>query len=111
MYSDFGWASRVVKLTDLHCDLGYDVYFFTFDHKVGLDLSGSIGSSVGISSGVNPGSNGMNLLYIFGVPVFNDGSKAIKHGGERNLYSRFQRSDKMLSRAMMLYISNFINNG
>ena len=83
------------------------MYFFTFDHKVGREL----GENKDLESFANGGSNGMNLLYLFGVPIFNDGSKAIKHGGDQNLYSQFQSTDKMLSRAMMVYLGNFIKSG
>lgn len=32
----------------------------------------------------------MNLIYFFGIPVFDDGSKAIKHDGDlRKAFNKF----------------------
>jgi len=89
LYSDFGWASRVVKLANIHSEYNYPAYFFTFNHQAGIsDISQLRPDNPDAS--YQRGTNSMNLIYFFGIPVFDDGSKAIKHDGDlRKAFNKF----------------------
>ena len=71
----------MVKLANIHSEYNYPAYFFTFNHQAGI-------SDISQLRPDNPdatyqrGTNSMNIIYFFGIPVFDDGSKAIKHAGQ-----------------------------
>ena len=82
------------------------MFTFSFAHSPGR-ITGDLRQN---SDSVS-GSNSNNILYFFGIPVFDDKSRAIKSNGEASFSKLFNDYDRMLSFSMMTYLANFINTG
>ena len=84
---------------------------FSFAHGPGLIICDDYRSPSTSITSPTMGSNANNVLYFFGIPIFDDKSAAIKSNGDKSYSKLFNDYDRMLSFSMMTYMANFINTG
>uniref|UniRef100_A0A8C4QCW2 Carboxylesterase type B domain-containing protein n=1 Tax=Eptatretus burgeri TaxID=7764 RepID=A0A8C4QCW2_EPTBU len=104
LFTDHQWLVPAVATADLHARYGSPTYFYTFQHECTL------------SAGVRGNTLGLELLYVFGVPLV----EALGAGPQApagspkataSLPCNFSRADAALSAALIAYWTNFAKTG
>uniref|UniRef100_UPI00358FCD57 neuroligin-3-like n=1 Tax=Myxine glutinosa TaxID=7769 RepID=UPI00358FCD57 len=104
LFTDHQWLVPAVATADLHARYGSPTYFYTFQHECTL------------SAGVRGNALGLELLYVFGVPLveaLGAGPQAPAGAAKAtaSLPCNFSRADAALSAALIAYWTNFAKTG